>query len=1158
MTEFKNSQFKPVSTDTFKLPEFEDITQPEYTPSGVPERLTRDQILSNPAYMSIIKNTMSQRFGLTDQDKSRTVLDRTKAGAGWFLGQRATGNDFESMSDEDLFETWQNYMRSFSGGQSVSVAAEVAFHRSASPEQKKAIGQGYQLYDSMPNIFSEDSSWGEMFDGMGDYTRAAIWDPSTIIGLGVGKLLTAAGTKATAQTIKGAYMSASKAALQRGLSGIIAKQEGKKAASIAFKQRLSQTAKTTGTYMLLDLPFAIGADLGWQSSMLETGQQEEWYQAQTAISALGAMILPATIAGFKGVQALGDLKGAEKIGADNYVRITEALKGQMQPQAVEKAVLSNINGDIIQDRLGILLGDIKDNLENYPKWYQEVATPDGMPAHIGASESDFFKALLLGDESRGIDGLAKILSDAGVVYVPRGDWDKPSNFLGDIISLLPKESWQKVAEEMSLLNKVRPDLLPKDTFKTFSSEELGSYFKKRASNLGRDLAVISSASRTLTSKKVPTASDILKGLSAEAGETGPQRLKFAQNIYKRLLTAHPGTTGLNVKGWAAASVLNTTADVVEGVLLMGSGAVKRGNFKKGVSTISGAIRRGYNVLNWIDSVAAAEDYLSTRKDIREKLHQFIAGGVESTKAQKETFEKLGLDPNSKINKSADSFANAMQTISGVKLQDEMTKQLAFISSLDAEIRKAYGVSFNEFMAQDDAWAKMASKEFKQVEKTALERTLRETFSKSYTLSNSDSVMRDIAKGIESFSNSPGVGFLIPFGQFFNNATATMADYSGVNFLRWALGKSLGKTIDVTEQQGLNLLAKGAVGFSAMALYFIPKAEEKIESGLSWKQERGSDGSISDLTYDFPMSAFLVTAQLIAHSRRSGEIPPDLAMEASQILTGQLTRDLTETGSGMGQVGYALLDTALGSGDAVDLNALEVMSESASRIISGYTRWVDPVNQFAALLKEDYSQMDRRQGIKFINDSLRYVDQIFDVGTSDEVRIHPFNEPAPQDTGRVLGGMRSSQAPSTSERMLASVGKPTWRATRWPGDDPELKNHLDSLLQPVIDSYSKDILAKHPDFFSYPLAKKESLVNKMLTDAKNEVKETLEAGLSPADSIMSKLKTINGYSKRDQNRALRTLGFEGSINDIIDADGADWALSQIIDVLQNPDSYLGLE
>ncbi len=59
----------------------------------------------------------------------------------------------------------------------------------ANDETKARLGAGYSLFDSMDNAFTGEGSWREMGDALFDYTKNVVYDPTTILSLGFGKLL---------------------------------------------------------------------------------------------------------------------------------------------------------------------------------------------------------------------------------------------------------------------------------------------------------------------------------------------------------------------------------------------------------------------------------------------------------------------------------------------------------------------------------------------------------------------------------------------------------------------------------------------------------------------------------------------------------------------------------------------------------------------------------------------------------------------------------------------------------------------------------------------------------------------------------------------------------------------------------------------------------
>ena len=69
----------------------------------------------------------------------------------------------------------------FLGPKTVTTANEIAYTMGASDDIKMKLGSGYKLFDMMGNAFTGDGSWAEMGDAMWDYTKAAVYDPSTLL-----------------------------------------------------------------------------------------------------------------------------------------------------------------------------------------------------------------------------------------------------------------------------------------------------------------------------------------------------------------------------------------------------------------------------------------------------------------------------------------------------------------------------------------------------------------------------------------------------------------------------------------------------------------------------------------------------------------------------------------------------------------------------------------------------------------------------------------------------------------------------------------------------------------------------------------------------------------------------------------------------------------
>ena len=84
----------------------------------------------------------------------------------------------------------------------VTTGTELAYLSTDDEVKKMAAGQAYKLFDNMKGAFSEEYTFGQKADAVGDYARALIIDPVNLVSLGFGKLITGGATKVAAQLAK--------------------------------------------------------------------------------------------------------------------------------------------------------------------------------------------------------------------------------------------------------------------------------------------------------------------------------------------------------------------------------------------------------------------------------------------------------------------------------------------------------------------------------------------------------------------------------------------------------------------------------------------------------------------------------------------------------------------------------------------------------------------------------------------------------------------------------------------------------------------------------------------------------------------------------------------------------------------------------------------
>ena len=1159
--------------------------------------ITKEVILADEELMGFVRENVRGRF------KDRNLL----VGAGTAAAGGAGAYGWEKMSDEDLFETWQEYHRSFAGGQTVTTANEIAYASTADDQQKALLGLGYKLFDSMDNAFTGSGTWSETFDATGDYMQAGLWDPATVLSLGVGKAFAFGGSKAASVALragaKTAFEASIKAQAKRGITGAIAQTAAREAADQVMKQgfkaigtktvlktaekeslqaairtnlaagmtkeaaevaarKALATVSTRGTLDLakkealrfgvasgaVDLVTSVGSDAANQSVKIMTGAQEDFSIPQSALAALGVLVTPALVAGTKALAS-----GVSKVAGKNfssYKALQQDYIGK-DPTKIMDLMKSKIDLTQVNQTLQGGMDDFLKNLNNGVTWPQAKAQGKALLQGLGQKVeatpdfTDFMQRFMFGytdTKNKTYNGYVYELARAGFRYVQRDREDTPTHFLADAVEWLDDayvEKMLKGYEQASGTNLGVP----------YTAKGFAAKMRTSISLAGSTLRLPSVISKILKDADNPTlAAEVLAREAKDA--KGPAFGAWTLSVWKRMVTSHPATTGLNIKGWSGLSLMNTTSDLVQGMLEVGYGTflkTKGDNqaatimIRRGKGSLLGLARRGFNILDWNATMKEADAFLQYDKKTAEELFRQGTGEAGSPMASLGDFN---IKPNV-FTSGVESIVGGAQKATGVILQDEVTKKLSFMTALDRQIMREYGQSYGEFMSRPDKWAEMATEKFQgDVISRALDRTLRETASKSWQDKKGSNFALWGAKLIEQASNQQALGYAIPFGRFFNTATATLGDFSMVNAVRHAAKKARGAKIDAAQDEGVELLAKGVAGWSTV-MGFSYLAIEKVEEGLAWNQERREDGSIEDLTYDFPESFWRIGAQFFAHVWKDREVPTDLYKELLSVYGAQTFRASQE---GIETVMNIAEEVVAGNVAEGASSTLDVVVNFMGGIISGVTRPLDPLNTGAMMITGDYSQPDRRQGNVFYNEATRYIDKIFSLPTEEQRNIPTRGPNEKRDVGAMLGGVRSTSENTPSERMMGSIGRPSWKAVKWDGE-PEVKNRLDGLLAPILNTYAELALAKHPEYFSYSLEDRQNIWKTLVEEpAKKKAQEQL--GMSGGnDQLLELSRQIAGEGQGKVQKVLGKLGYP-SVSEILREEGAKEKLETLLYMLKN--------
>ena len=1138
--------------------------------------LTKEQIIADPRLMKVLRTSLAAR--------NQTGIGRDiYRGATWLAGGKTPGGarDYFTMDAEEAFETWQEYQRSFAGGQSVTTANEVVFGLSANKDTQRKLGAGYMLFDSMGNAFTGNGTLSEMVDATWDYTKNAVHDPMTLGAFGIGKILSWGATKTNGLMLRNAMMGQFQNYLKSGMT--------KTAARKAVAATVAKAAPVT----IADAAINMGVDIGYQMQLIDTNVQEEYSKAQTALAAAGAMVIPALYFGGLGIKELrkSDALKDTFIGYKEIDKVALDLGAEAATQASRARALKN--EDILIDYTDNNFGLIKGDPKQFLNW-KDVKDESELGIEFRSEETSdinlvdaFYKRFWFGDIDKDKKGYYEALKDAGfVVHKSMLEENKITGVYGQAITMLPEDTVKNM-----VLN------FEKSTGKSlgigYTPESVSQHFINKTSAGGKLLWTPSEISRLdnlgLDAKELV---EELAGRRVKEADK-PKYQQFGLSVYKRLLTSHLATTGANIKGFASLVTLNTVADVFTSAANFSQGAFykyAKGDldkaqqaYNRGYGSILGAVRRGADAVSPELSMEYAKTILEFNPKEMEKIFRDIAGdGGANDNLKLFNLDAKGrvdsqgkiinpkatLDPTGlayKTVKTLDATTKGAQTLTMVRLQDEITKTWAFGANVNQAIMRAYGKTPQDFFADStEAALEMASDKFKkEVLEKATFRTLRETASVNWSTLPANNAFRTIAADIEKYTNTKAIGYVVPFGSFLNTTIATMADLTGINAARFFTYKITGKQLDFATQEGAEAFGKMAAGWSFIALG-VPEAREKIAEGLAWNQDRNEDGSIDDRTFEWPISTIRVMQQIFAHGLgdsndirdfKYSEVPGELIEALFDQVGGQSVRDVdgfTRTLKAWGQeiIDSQSIPEALG----------DFFGPPIAKVLQGATRPLDMPNQVYGLLTDSNMTPDLKQGGQTYNNALKYVNNLFD--TVDDLprkatATRGYNKPV--DIGKQILAERKSPEPTPIEVMLNSAGRSSWKAIPFDGP-PVIRNKMNAMIEPYLNNSAVRYLRKNPTYFRMSLAEKEKVISEIVGDARKKVLAVFKTGAVPKSLEM--VRVLSSRDKKETQRVMDYLGVEGNIEDLLEQEDGLIILQKIKALSDNYDKIfygdLGLD
>ena len=1068
------------------------------------------------------------------------------------------GVDYKTLSEDEVVEDFVDHMRYFNAN-TVSTAGEVRFVSKADEAQKEKARKAYEIYDQLGNVFQNDGIMGAV-DGVKDYIFASATDPTNYLGIATGGIARAVaggargfGKKVISDTVRKARMDAIASGANRVAAKKAAEQAGKEAVKRAVKAGMDKR-RTSGLYdrvservykdgrralvrQAMDdaqqsiydkasgkaLKATVGIDGGMamlqdnmaQTAMLEVGAQEKYSAMQTGFSALLGGVAGAAQFGFGKFKGASGLDGTDETPLDRVSRT-----------AVEE--LSPIFNKKDMKEVG---ASIKKNIADWDKKVQRgnEFTTASMPAGL-------IKQIMLGEDNKG--GLAKLFKDKNKRLSRKRTI---SDVMTNVAAFLPEEELADINKELLKSGGFQIGELATDGTK------LGDLLAKDISAAGQTLNVMSQVRRVLDSSIVASSERLQKTLDEidskeEIGKElkrakQAEGLRYGQSVWKRLLVSSPATTAVNVAGFGQYYIGQTVADMFNsaGLAAKGLGQLSLGRTAGATESFKRAKAltaiQAQKLRNFADPYTTHDAYmrlLDENKDARKILFESYFGGIEVNA------ERYGIDPKNKIYRTVEAGAKAAADASGVRVQDSFTKSQMFITEMDKYLRMSKDVTLKEALMSDENLID------DNVMQAAIDATLKSVYSKDYTTKDQPQLLRSTAKLVETISNTPGLGTILPFGRFMNNVVATAYQWSPFatpDFL-YQYGKRIYKGQDANLQEG-EALARILVGSTAgyMAMEYDKGRQEK---GLGVYEIEGAGGTIIDAKNTFPFSVFLAVGRALNIKRQGDEVPRELIQElGTQLAVGQVSRDFQFANDLNNLLDVLINDDGSARGDRV-----HAFYKTTGNLLAGATRPVDALNKVVGFAMGTDTAKDVRQaeGARVLSQTAtKYVDNILEALTGKTETITGEELRVATRQGDVydanpyarIFGLTVKPSRTSTEKAYSMAEMFPWQAserTKIPAYDKAFND----LISPVLEKKT-DFLIRSKQFEDATLTGKRAMLKKLVSDAKADVRKLMKEGYLGGDNqrlrMASKASNVPRGIQREAAEMMRQqYGVDGKLKD----------------------------
>ncbi len=1048
---------------------------------------------------------------------------------------------------EDIVDTFLNNRRGNAGGNSVRVISEADYLMDVKDDPTRLLkaGKAYAIFEGMENITGDNVSWGEFGEAIKDYTSSVVLDPVNVVSMGLGKVVGGTTIRASSKAVEKIAQREVSRMLMKGASREVALKAGtevlRKSATQAAVQGASEVAefsakmaankgmqrvmtnaglKEVAATTIADAAINSGTEFLYQRSLVDTNVQDEISKSAVGIAALSAIAMGGVQAGL-----------VARRGTSGTALLSETVE-KADPKQIAKDLQASIKD---------WASSLQDDVAGETDWLTKVKNGE----ELTDGDTDFFIDLLLGrNDAEGnvqLKGLAQHMQEGGYFYTKRSEDDKMSNWLADFM----KEELDQ-SDIDGILSAVSDAVGVKVKGKV-TPEAFGNAFANKMNASARSMNSVMQVAKRLDvsvadldvdkffdeAMGLNLIDDIKLSKDRYSGKgVFTANLTETQNKFIRTLVSHPSTSALNVLGYGAAAGLDISTDLTM-ALYKGT----RGTFKSVLGYADSGAKELYVAKQLLlaskDRVkfaldpdmtyAAYKSALLQNTGALDKLNRTLSGGVDISNSV-EQMSRLG-GRAGLVQDKADTVLGHVQSATFVHAQDAFTKSQEYVGQMNKLLRTKFGKSWNEFYTDPNAVKIMATKEYKQLEMDAVTATLANTFSKSYKDSTK---LGELAGFVEDARNIPGLGFMIPFGRFFNNTI----DFGIKNtpLLNIAAKKS-GKYADMGYDE---LMARGAV-VTGLVWSMAQDEDENRRMGLGL-YDKVVDGQVVSQQYDYPISLFKATARVISYKMAGEELPPEIITQIGKDFgIGGLTRNLNKTGAEFADFGAALL---AGEMEGILAEGQTISSDITAQALSGFLRPLEPIDTGIAIFAGvDQSPKDTAQGNKFVGDSLRYLDTtanfLLGKGDAPVKQGGATGDKAQQSTKNL--GVRTQNLTET-QRVMNMLGLDQWKLNSGLSKDKKL------MIPEAVNEYQRQVYAAIEDWSATKMANEsfrnsDTKTQRMLWDDKiKEVTQTAKFMLvvdydGPQSTLRDQYDIMTKFSVGDVESAMTELEFDKTIGEL---------------------------